>query len=74
MAAISRFDLKTDTKEKAQQLLERETRITLSQHDFAALTAALHTAISPNDALQKALAQARQRVRRGLCKPAAYPS
>lgn len=51
-------------KEKAQQLLERESRISLSQQDFAAFTAALETAFTPNAALQRALTQARQRVRR----------
>ena len=51
-------------KEKAQQLLEREARITLSAQDFAAFSAALDTAFTPNTALQKALAQARQQVRR----------
>ena len=51
-------------KEKAQQMLERESRITLSQKDFAAFAAALDTAFQPNSALQGALKQARQKVRR----------
>ncbi|RYF81303.1 MAG: DUF1778 domain-containing protein [Comamonadaceae bacterium] len=51
-------------KEKAQQLLERESRISLSQRDFAAFAAALDTAFDPNPALQKALTQAGQQVRR----------
>ena len=51
-------------KEKAQLLLERESRITLSQRDFAAFAAALDTAFTPNAALQKAMAQARKKVRR----------
>ncbi len=51
-------------KEKAQQLLERESRLTLSQRDFAAFAAALDTAFSPNAALRSALTQARTKVRR----------
>jgi len=51
-------------KEKAQQLLEREARITLSQRDFAAFTAALDAAFQPNAALQKAMTMARKKVLR----------
>ena len=51
-------------KEKAQQLLERESRISLSQRDFAAFASALESAFSANAALQKALTQARRQVRR----------
>lgn len=51
-------------KEKAQLLLERESRVSLSQRDFTAFAAALDTAFSPNAALQKALTQARRQVRR----------
>ncbi len=51
-------------KEKAQVLLERETRVTLSQRDFAAFTQALDSAFAPNPALKAALTQARRRVRR----------
>jgi uncharacterized protein (DUF1778 family) len=43
--------------EKAQQLLAREARITLSQQNFAAFAAALDGAFSPNAALQKAITQ-----------------
>jgi uncharacterized protein (DUF1778 family) len=56
--------MRAAAKEKAQQLLERESRITLSQRDFAAFSAALEDAFTPNAALRKALAQARQKVRR----------
>ncbi|WP_082604428.1 DUF1778 domain-containing protein [Acidovorax sp. Root217] len=49
--------------EKAQQLLERESRITLSQRDFAAFASALEGAFTPNAALQGAVAQARGKVR-----------
>ncbi len=51
-------------KEKAQQLLERESRITLSQQDFTAFASALDGAFTPNAALRKAVSQAREKVRR----------
>ncbi len=51
-------------KEKAQVLLERESRITLSQRDFAVFTRALDSAFKPNSALRDALAHARRKVRR----------
>lgn len=51
-------------KEKAQQLLERESRITLSQRDFAAFADALQGAFAPNAALRRATSQAREKVRR----------
>ncbi len=42
-------------KEKAQSLLDLESRVTLSQRDFAAFTLALNSAFTPNAALQGAL-------------------
>ncbi len=51
-------------KEKAQVLLEREARVTLSQRDFAAFTDALDSAFAPNRALKEALTRARRKVRR----------
>ncbi len=42
-------------KEKAQSLLEQESRITLSKHDFAEFQAAIAGAFAPNAALQKAM-------------------
>jgi uncharacterized protein (DUF1778 family) len=51
-------------KEKALQLLERESRITLSEQDFAAFGAALEGAFAPNAALREAIAQAKAQVRR----------
>ena len=51
-------------KEKAQLLLEREARMTLSERDFSAFANALDTAFAPNPALSRALAQARAQVRR----------
>ena len=51
-------------KEKAQVLLERETRLTLTDRDFTAFALALDSAFAPNPALKEALAQARRKVRR----------
>lgn len=51
-------------KEKAQELLGRETRISLSQRDFEAFTQALDGAFKPNTALERALAGSREKVRR----------
>lgn len=51
-------------KEKAQVLLEREARITLSERDFDTFARALDSAFAPNPALKTALAQARRKVRR----------
>lgn len=51
-------------KEKALALLDRESRVTLSQRDFAAFSKALDRAFAPNRALSGALADARARVRR----------
>jgi uncharacterized protein (DUF1778 family) len=45
-------------KEKAQALLDQESRITLSQRDFNTVNAALTGAFIPNPALQRALAAA----------------
>jgi uncharacterized protein (DUF1778 family) len=51
-------------KEKAQLLIDRETRFTLAQRDFAVVTQALDGAFAPNAALKDALTQVRRRVRR----------
>jgi uncharacterized protein (DUF1778 family) len=51
-------------KEKAQMLIERETRITLTERDFTDFSRALDSAFKPNPALRKALSQARRKVRR----------
>jgi uncharacterized protein (DUF1778 family) len=51
-------------KEKAQILLDREERVTLSGRDFSAFARALDTAFAPNPALKAALTQARRKVRR----------
>lgn len=42
-------------KEKALTLLDSESRVTLSQRDFADFTAALNNAFTPNSALKGAL-------------------
>lgn len=42
-------------KEKAQALLEQESRITLSKRDFADFQTAITGAFAPNAALQKAM-------------------
>jgi uncharacterized protein (DUF1778 family) len=51
-------------KEKAQELLERESRITLSPDNFKAFVASLDAAFAPNPALKTALELARKDVRR----------
>jgi len=51
-------------KEKALALLDRESRITLSKRDFAALTKALSGPFRPNRALKGALAEATTKIRR----------
>ena len=51
--------VRTAVKEKARELIERESRITLSAQDFQAFTAALNGAFVPNPALQKAMSLAR---------------
>lgn len=45
-------------KEKAQTLLDQESRVTLSQRDFAAFHMAVTGAFAPNSALQSAMAAA----------------
>ena len=49
-------------KEKAQALLDREARLTLSERDFSAFARALDF-FTPNPALKAALTQARRKVR-----------
>jgi uncharacterized protein (DUF1778 family) len=50
--------------EKAQEVLGRETRITLTESDFAAFAHALDAEFLPNQALKGALTQVRRQVRR----------
>ena len=56
--------VRSAAKEKAQTLLERESRLTLSEREFAAFTRALESAFVPNQALKEALTQSRRKVRR----------
>lgn len=51
--------VRTAAKEKAHELLDKESRITMTTQDFAAFTAALDGAFTPNAALQKAMTAAR---------------
>ena len=56
--------VRTAAKEKARELLDRESRITMTAQDFQAFTQALNGAFLPNAALQNAMNAARQ-VKRG---------
>ncbi len=52
--------VRTAAKEKARELLDRESRITMTAQDFHAFTAALNEAFMPNAALQNAMSTARE--------------
>jgi uncharacterized protein (DUF1778 family) len=45
-------------KERAQSLLEQESRVLLSKRDFRAFNEAINSAFAPNPKLQKALQSA----------------
>jgi uncharacterized protein (DUF1778 family) len=47
--------VRSAAKEKAQTLLEQESRVTLTKRDFLAFNAAINGVFSPNPALQGAL-------------------
>lgn len=47
-------------KEKARELLDRESRITMTAQDFHAFTTALNEAFMPNAALRNAMNAARE--------------
>jgi uncharacterized protein (DUF1778 family) len=51
-------------KEKAQSLVDRESRLTPTDHDFTAFAQALNSAFAPNPALRAALTDVRRKVRR----------
>ena len=51
--------VRSAAKEKAKELLDRESRITMTAQDFDAFTQALNGAFEPNAALQKAMDAAR---------------
>lgn len=55
--------VRTAAKEKARELLDKETRFTMSGRDFEAFTTALNEAFTPNPALQKAINSARSIVK-----------
>lgn len=52
--------VRTAAKEKARELLDRESRITMTARDFDAFTQALNGAFQPNAALQIAMSAARK--------------
>jgi len=52
--------VRTAAKEKARELLDRESRITMSAQDFQAFTLALNGEFAPNAALQNAMSIARE--------------
>ena len=52
--------VRTAAKEKARELLDRESRITMTAQDFQAFTQALNGTFLPNAALQTALKASRQ--------------
>lgn len=52
--------VRTAAKEKARELLDRESRITMTAQDFETFTQALNGAFQPNAALQKAMSAARK--------------
>lgn len=52
--------VRTAAKEKARELLDRESRITMSNQDFQLFNLALNGVFSPNIALQNALNMARE--------------
>ena len=52
--------VRTAAKEKARELLDRESRITMTAQDFQAFTVALNGAFKPVAALQKAMNIARR--------------
>ena len=51
-------------KEKARELIEQETRVSMSTRDFARFVAALDKPFVPNKALDEALKSVRSSVRR----------
>lgn len=55
--------VRSAAKEKAQTLLEQESRVTLSKRDFVAFNAAINSAFAPNPELRGAL-KAASRVKR----------
>ncbi len=52
--------VRTAAKEKARELLDRESRITMTAQDFQTFTTALNSAFTPNAALKNAMNAARE--------------
>lgn len=52
--------VRTAAKERARELLDRDSRVTMTTQDFQALTQALNEAFMPNTALKNAMNAARQ--------------
>ena len=52
--------VRTAAKERALELLDRESRVTFSRGDFRAFASALNGAFAPNAALKRAMAAARK--------------
>jgi uncharacterized protein (DUF1778 family) len=52
--------VRTAAKEKARELLDRESRITMTAQDFHTFTTALNGAFTPNAALKNAMSIARE--------------
>lgn len=52
--------VRTAAKEKARELLDRESRITMTVRDFEAFTQALNGAFQPNSVLQQAIGASRK--------------
>lgn len=52
--------VRSAAKEKARELLDKESRITMSSKDFQSFTTALDEAFTPNAALQNAMNLARE--------------
>jgi uncharacterized protein (DUF1778 family) len=51
--------VRTAAREKAREVLDRESRITMTAQDFNAFTTALNETFTPNAALQNAMSIAR---------------
>lgn len=52
--------VRTAAKEKARELLDRESRLTFSERDFRAFAKALNSGFAPNAALKGAITTARK--------------
>jgi len=56
--------VRSAAKEKAREIIDQETRLTLTRRDFDAFSAALNRNFVPNQTLKEALATARRTVKR----------